>query len=189
MFKLFKPVMLFLGATMLVVSLACNFPSGSNDLPGARIPVSEQSAQNLEDNISQVVRNIEEGKPISLVINESELSSLLVYRLEQQSGGLISDSQVYLRDGIIQYRGLLSQPPLSAPIEADIQVKVTKDGRLDYQVLTANAGPIGVPEELIDNITSQFDQALYSANSDMNKIWIENAITADGVMTILGRPR
>ena len=110
--KLFKPIALFLCAIILLVGSACNLPTGSNTSSESRIPVSEQTASNLEENASQTLQNLLNGQPTSITINETELTSLVVYRLEQQSDGAISDSQVFLRDGLIQYRGTLSQPPI-----------------------------------------------------------------------------
>lgn len=63
------------------------------------------------------------------------------------------------------------------------------NGRLDYQVENASAGPFGVMQGMIDDFTSQFDQALYSSNSQLNDIFIESVTIVDGVMTITGRPQ
>lgn len=189
MFKIIKPIALFIGAVLLFTSLACNLPTSSSDLPEGRIPISEQSAQNLEESVAQALENLQNGQPASLTINESELSSLVVYRLEGQTGGLLSQSQVYLRDGVVQYRGSLKQTPISVPVQVDIRVSAGSDGRLDYQVENASAGPFGVMQGMIDDFTSQFDQAIYSSNSQLNDIFIETVIIADGVMTITGYPQ
>jgi hypothetical protein len=187
--KSVKPIALFLCAVLLFTSLACNLPVGSSSLPEARIPVSEGSAETLEENVAQALENLQNGQPASLTINESELTSLVVYRLEQQSGGMLSQSQVYLRDGLIQYRGQVTQSPVSAPVKIDIRVSAGSDGRLDYDVEQASAGPFGVLQNMIDDFTAQFDQALYSSNSQLNDIFIESVTIADGVMTVNGRPQ
>lgn len=189
MFKIIKPIALFIGVVLLFTSLACNLPIGSSNLPESSIPISEKSAENLEQSVAQALENLQNGQPARLTINESELTSLVVYRLEQQTDGLLSQSQAYLRDGMIQYRGSLKQSPISVPVQVDIRVSAGSDGRLDYQVENASAGPFGMLEEMIDNFTSQFDQALYSSNSQLNDIFIESVTIADGVMTINGRPQ
>jgi len=71
----------------------------------------------------------------------------------------------------------------------DIQVTAGADGRLDYNVVEASAGPFGVMQNMIDDFTAQFDAALYSSNSQLNNIFIESVSIADGVMTISGRPQ
>ena len=189
MFKSIKSVALFFGAILLVISLACNLPVGSSDVPETRIPVSENAAENLEQNLAKAVEDIQNGDPTILTINEAEITSLVVYRLEQQSGGSISDSQVYLRNGAIQYRGTLKQAPVSVPVEAEILVSAGSDGRLDYEVVDVSAGPFNLMQEMVDNLTSQLDQALYASDSQLNNIIVENVTIADGVMTISGRPR
>jgi hypothetical protein len=189
LFKLFKPIALFIGAIFLFVSLACNLPTGSTNSSDSRIPISEQSANNLEANAEQALQDLLNGQPASLTLNETELTSLVVYRLEQQSDGAISGSQVYLRDGLVQYRGTLHQPPVSVPVDVDIQVSASPDGRLDYEVVSATAGPFGMLDNLISTFTSQFDQALYDSNSALNNIFIESVTIGDGVMTLSGRPR
>jgi hypothetical protein len=189
LFKPFKTIALFVAAIFLFASLACNLPTSSGNSAESRIPISEQSANNLEANASQALQTLLNGQPASLTINESELTSLVVYRLEQQSDGAISQSQVFLRDGLVQYRGTLQQPPVSVPLTVDIRVSASPDGRLNYEIVTASAGPFGVPDNLINTFTSQFDQALYSSNSALNNIFIESVSIADGVMTLSGRPR
>lgn len=189
MFKIIKPIALFIGVVILFTSLACNLPVGSSNLPEGRIPISEKSAENLEESVAQALENLQSGQPATLTVNESELSSLIVYRLEQQTGGLLSQSQVYLRDGLVQYRGSLKQTPISAPVRVDVRVSAGSNGRLDYQVENASAGPFGVMQGMIDDFTTQFDQALYSSNSQLNDIFIESVTIADGVMTITGRPQ
>ena len=189
MFKIIKPMALFIGVVILFTSLACNLPVASNDLPESRIPISEQSAQNLEESAAQALENLQNGQPATLTMNESELTSLVVYRLEQQTGGLLSQSQVYLRDGMIQYRGSLEQSPITAPVEVDIRVSAGPDGRLKYDVVNASAGPFGMMQNMIDDFTAQFDQALYSSNSQLNDIFIESVTIADGVMTVTGYPQ
>jgi len=189
LFKIIKPIALFIGVVLLFTSLACNLPVGSSDLPEGRIPISEQSAENLEESLAQALKNLQSGQPATLTINESELTSLVVYRLEQQTDGLLSQSQVYLRDGLVQYRGSLEQSPITVPVEVDIRVSAGPDGRLNYDVEKASAGPFGMIQNMLDDFIAQFDQALYSSNSQLNDIFIESVTIADGVMTITGRPQ
>jgi hypothetical protein len=189
LFNNLKNVAAFLIAIFLFVSLACNLPSTTASDDQSRIPVSEQSATTLENNASQALQDLLNGQPAVLNINETELTSLVVYRLEQQSGGAISQSQVFLRDGLIQYRGQFQQSPFSVPVEADFRVSASPEGRLSYEVVNATAGPFGNIDGMISSFTSQFDEALYSSNSTLNTIFIDQVTIANGLMTISGRPR
>ena len=189
MLKQYKPVVLWIAAAFLFVSLACNLPGASQDLPVERIPVSTEAVGQLEQNVSQAMQDILNGQPATLVITESELTSLVALRLQGYTIGAITDSQVFLRNGDLQYRGSLEQGPISAPIQADLSLSAGPDGRLVYDIVSSSAGPFGSMDALMDQIKTQLDQALYSSNSQLKNIFIENVLIANGTLTISGRPR
>ena len=95
----FASILLLLAA----VTLACNL--GSRQTPAPPPPVSTEAVQNLEATLENAADKIRETGEVQLEIDEAQLTSLVAFKLQESGDDLISDPQVYLRDGQIQVFG------------------------------------------------------------------------------------
>jgi uncharacterized protein YpmS len=179
--------MLLALAIIGAASLACSLPGRVVKPPASYtpIPVNTQAVGDLRKNLEVAASQIANGGSTNLVIDEAQLTSLLAIELKSQDRLNIQDPQVYLRDGQVQLFGNLQQGNLTVPVKIILSLSSDGKGLLQFQVIEATAGPLPVPKSLLDQFTSQFDQALeQKLNSDNNPVFIDSIVIADGKMTI-----
>ena len=100
------PLFLFL---LIITSLACTISVGGPDYSDrAPIPVSNEAAESIKAEIKRAFEAGIETGDVTIAITETQITSLLALRLQsdqnlqQDSQPLITDPQVYLRDGQMQ---------------------------------------------------------------------------------------
>jgi hypothetical protein len=181
--------MLFIGAILLSVSLSCNLVSigrlkRANQDP---VPVSSEAAQQLVDNIENAAATAVAGGTVTIVITESQLTSLAVLEMQDSVETDIQNLQIHLQDGLVRISGQVKNGNLS--MNASIDVKITADtqGQPHSEIVSARVGPFPVPESMLNDITSGLDQFLIDQiNSSGDQVFIQQISIADGKMTITG---
>jgi hypothetical protein len=174
-------------AILGVASLACSLPGRPVKPPASYtpIPVTTQAVGDLRKNLEVAASQIATSGSTTLVIDEAQLTSLLAIELKSQSQLDIQDPQVYLREGQVQLYGNLHQGNLTVPVKIILSLSTDGKGLLQFQVIEATAGPLPVPKSLLDQFTTQLDQALEQRlNPDNNPLLIDSIVIADGKMTI-----
>jgi len=104
-------------------------------------------------------------------------------QMQSQPEASISDIQVRLRDGQMQISGNAVQSGLELPLNITLSISV-QAGKLHSSVVSASIGPFSLPDNILNQITTQLDQALsdqLAANMVVDKISIQT-----GRMTIEG---
>ena len=130
-------------------------------------------------------------------LTEPQITSYLATRLQadpslQQSDKkpLITDPQVYLRDGQMQIYGKTQQGIFTANIGILVNVGVDANGQPQIEVASADFGPFPAPEGLKDAITALVREAYTGSLGPVaTGLRIESISIANGVMTITGRIR
>ena len=130
-------------------------------------------------------------------ITEPQITSYLASRLQtdpslQQSDQrpLITDPQVYLRDGQMQIYGKTRQGIFTANIGITVGVGVDANGEPLIEMTSADFGPFPVPEGLRDTISAMIREAYTGSLGPVaTGLRIETISIANGVMTITGRVR
>lgn len=188
------PIFLF---TLILTSLACTVFVGGpdySDLP--TIPVSTEITQSIQD---EVKRAFEEGMTtgtVTLNFTEPQLTSYIASRLQsdptmqQDNKPLITDPQVYLRDGQMQIYGKTQQGMFAANIGIIVSVGVDENGQPKIDIVSADFGPLPAPEGLKDAIGAMVREAYTGSLGPVaTGLRIETISIADGIMTISGRIR
>ena len=182
---------------LLLTSLACTVFVGGpdySDLP--TIPVSTEITQSIQD---EVARAFEEGMTtgtVTLNFTEAQLTSYIASRLQndptmqQDNKPLITDPQVYLRDGQMQIYGKTQQGMFAANIGIIVSVGVDENGQPKIDIVSADFGPLPAPEGLKEAISAMVREAyMGSIGPVATGLRIETISIADGIMTISGRIR
>jgi len=177
------------------MSLACAINTGGpdySDLPP--IPVSSAEAEGLR---AQIKKAFEDGAATGVVtftITEAQITSLLAERfqsdpsLQQEKKPLITDPQVYLRDGQMKIYGRTQQGIFTANIGIIVNIGVDETGKPKIEIASADFGPFPAPEGLNAAIAKMIDEAYTgSVGPAATGMRIETITIADGVMTITGR--
>jgi uncharacterized protein YpmS len=182
----FAPVL----PVLIIVTLACNLTSKKAETPLETIPVSTEAVESLKQDIQQADEEMRTSGSTTLVISESELTSLVVFELQSQEIPIIQDPQIYLRDGQIKVIGKVQEGGGTFPLEVALAVNVDSQGSLDYQVVSAQLGPLPVPDVLLSQLSEQLDAAFASKISpQLEDVFVDSLVIADGVMTIQGHMR
>jgi uncharacterized protein YpmS len=180
--KLYIPVIVI---TLLIVTIACQFPGLTQEQKQASPtnPVTTQAVEELQQEVQGAAATAQSGGSINLVFTEEQLTSLANLELQTQSDANISDIQVRLRDGQMQITGKAVQSGFEFPLSINLSISV-QAGKPQSSVVSASIGPFSLPDSVLNQITTQLDQALndqLAANMIVDQITIQS-----GAMTIEG---
>jgi hypothetical protein len=134
---------------------------------------------------------------ITINLTEPQITSYLAARMQsdpslQQSDKkpLITDPQVYLRDGQMQIYGRTQQGIFAANIGIIVQVGVDANGQPLIEIVSADFGPFPAPEGLKNAITAMVKEAYTGSLGPVaTGLRVEAISIANGIMTITGRIR
>jgi hypothetical protein len=185
--------------TLLLTSLACTVFVGGPDYSSLPpIPVSAEAAQSIQAELQRAIQAAADTGTGVITVNltEPQITSYLAARLQtdpnlqQDKKPLITDPQVYLRDGQMQIYGKTQQGIFAANIGIVVAMGVDANGEPQIEVTSADFGPFPAPEGLKDAITAMVKEAYTGSLGPVaTGLRIESISTANGVMTITGRIR
>src|SRR5687767_7115184 len=195
--KRIRGLTLFL-TILLLTSLACTIFVGGPDYSSLPpIPVSAEAAASIQEEIRRAVEAAAQTGVITVNLTEPQITSYLAARLQtdpslQQSDNkpLMTNPQVYLRDGQMQIYGKTQQGIFAANIGIIVSVSVDPNGQPLIEMTSADFGPFPAPEGLKDAISAMIREAYTGSLGPVaTGLRIETISIADGVMTITGRVR
>jgi len=195
--KKIRGLTLFL-TILVITSLACTVFVGGPDYSSLPpIPVSAEAVASIQDEIRRAVEAAAQTGVITVNLTEPQITSYLAARLQtdpslQQSDKkpLITDPQVYLRDGQMQIYGKTMQGMFTANIGIIVNMGVDVNGQPQIDVVSADFGPFPAPEGLKEAITAMVREAYTGSLGPVaTGLRIESISTANGVMTVTGRIR
>lgn len=184
--------------SLVLTSLACTIFVGGPDyssLPS--IPVSAEAAESIKEELRRAFEAGAQTGVITINITEPQITSYLAARLQTDPGlqqsdkkPLITDPQVYLRDGQMQIYGKTQRGLFAANIGIIVQVGVDAEGKPLIEIASADFGPLPAPEGLKDAITAMIEEAYTGSLGPVaTGLRIDTISIANGVMTITGRVR
>jgi hypothetical protein len=162
-----------------------------------RIPVSSEAAESIKDEIRRAVEAGAETGVITINLTEPQITSYLAARMQsdpslqqEDKKPLITDPQVYLRDGQMQIYGKTQQGIFTANIGIIVNVGVDANGQPLIEITSADFGPFPAPEGLTSAISAMIKEAYTGSLGPIaTGLRIESISIAGGVMTITGRIR
>lgn len=184
----FRQISIFALLALLLASLACTLFVGGPQLPAATVPVSTEAAASVAEQMNQAATAAAASGQMTLSISESQLTSLLTYRLQQESDPILTEPQVLLRDGEIQIYGKAVRGNLQANIRIALAATIDSNGRPQILVTAVDLGPLPAPEGLNNAINALVNEAFTGALGPAALGFrLESISIADGVMTLSGR--
>jgi len=196
--KINKPGLPLVLLSLVVTSLACTIFVGGPDYSGLPpIPVSAEAAESIKEELKRAFEAGVETGVVTINITEPQITSYFAARLQTDPGlqqsdkrPLITDPQVYLRDGQMQIYGKTQQGIFAANIGIIVSVGVDANGQPLIEITSADFGPFPAPEGLKDAITAMIREAYTGSLGPVaTGLRIETISIANGVMTITGRIR
>jgi hypothetical protein len=178
-------------SALILTSLACQINLGGPARPGAGpIQASSQQAQALQDEWAGAIASAGSQGDIVLKIDEAQLTSFLALSLEKQADLGVQNPQVYLRHGEIQLYATLTRGVLRASILLGIAPRVDSDGRLAFEVTSADFGPVPMPDVIKSSVSSAITEAFAGSLGPLvTGIDIQSIEISDGEMALSGRFR
>ncbi|NJC98529.1 MAG: hypothetical protein C3F07_10230 [Anaerolineales bacterium] len=191
-----RPLSLFL-LTLVLASLACTvFVGGPDYSDRTPIPVSAEAAESLKEEIRRAFEAGASTGEVTIQITEPQITSVLALRLQsdqnlqQDSKPLITDPQVYLRDGQMQIFGKTQQGMFTANIGIVVTVGIDETGKPKIEVSSADFGPFPTPDGIKEAISAMIEEAYTGSLGPVaTGLRIQNITIADGIMTVTGRIR
>jgi len=184
--------------SLVLTSLACVIFVGGPDYSNLPpIPVSAEAAESIKEEVRRAVEAAADTGVITVNLTEPQITSYLAARLQtdpslQQSDKkpLITDPQVYLRDGQMQIYGKTQQGIFTANIGVIMDMGVDANGQPQIDIASADFGPFPAPKGLKDAITAMVKEAYTGSLGPVaTGLRIESISIANGVMTVTGRIR
>jgi len=189
------PLFLF---CLVLISLACTIFVGGPDystLP--QIPVSGEAAQSIQEELKRAIEAGAQTGVITMNLTEPQITSYLAARMQTDPSlqqpdkkPLITDPQVYLRDGQMQIYGKTQQGIFAANIGIIVTVGVDAEGQPLIDITSADFGPFPAPEGLKNAIAAMVKEAYTGSLGPVaTGLRIETITISGGIMTITGRIR
>lgn len=184
--------------SLVLTSLACAIFVGGPDYSNLPpIPVSAEAAESIKEELRRAFEAGIGTGVVTINITEPQMTSYLAARMQtdpslQQTDKkpLITDPQVYLRDGQMQIYGKTQRSIFTANIGIIMQVGVDADGQPLIEITSADFGPFPAPEGLRNALTAMIREAFTGSLGPVaTGLRIETISIANGVMTITGRIR
>lgn len=184
--------------TLILTSLACTIFVGGPDYSTlAPIPVSAEAVESIKEEMRRAFEAGLETGVVTFNLTEPQITSYLAFRLQtdptlQQTDNtpLITNPQVYLRDGQMQIYGKTQQGIFAANIGIIVSVGVDEAGQPKIEIVSADFGPFPAPEGLKDAISAIIREAYTGSLGPVaTGLRIDTIVIANGVMTITGRIR
>lgn len=184
--------------SLVLTSLACTIFVGGPDYSSLPpIPVSAEAAESIKDELRRAAEAAVQTGSMTVNLTEPQITSYLAARLQtdpslQQSDKkpLITDPQVYLRDGQMQIYGKTQQGMFAANIGIIVNMGVDLNGQAQIDVVSADFGPFPAPEGLKDAITAMVREAYTGSLGPVaTGLRVETISIANGIMTVTGRIR
>ena len=172
----------------LAITLACTIFVGGPAYPQPPIPVSTEAVTSLQDQIKAAVEAGAVSGEVTLRISETQLTSYLAFKTQQDANPLLTNPQVYLRDGQMKIYGKSQQGNFVANVGIILSVGQDDQGLPKLQLVSADFGPFPLPGGLNDAITALIEEAYTGSLGPVATGFRLQSITiADGVMTVVGR--
>jgi len=175
---------------LLLAGLACTINIGGPGYPTPAIPVSTEAVGDLQSSLETAVAAGAVSGQITLTFTEPQLTSYLYYKLQTQSQPLITNPQVYLRDNQLQVYGTASKGDLEATAMIILSAGVDDQGQLKIKLISADFGPLPIPNGLMEIITATIQEAYTGALGPVaTGFRLQSVAIGDGTMTIVGQTK
>lgn len=176
---------------LILASMACSVFVGGPDYPTLTVPVSTSEAQSIQTQIADALITGAESGVITLNITESQLTSLIATKLQEQENPPFADPQVLLRDNQMQLYGKITRGSFTANMLITTTVGIDPTtGAPKVEIVAADFGPFAAPEGLNSTINAVVAEAFTGSLGPVALGFrLESISIADGVMTMVGRTK
>lgn len=169
-------------------SIACQLDLGGPEIPAIDQQTSEEAAESLEEQWQSLVVQAEnDAGQVTLIVTEEQLTSFLRSRLAAQDQTAFSQPTIQLEDGLIRTFGTVEQDFAKAQVLVEIEVAITDQGEPSFEIVSAEFGPLPLPDAIKNSIESLITEAFSgSIGPYLTGIRLQSIAITDGEMAIIG---
>ena len=184
-----KNALTFFISTLVLAALACGIFVGGPEYPAQTIPASPDEVTNMRDQIEQAFLAGAETGVVTMQITESQLTSYLALKTQDQENPPFTEPQILLRNGQMQMYGKIIRGALTANMLITTNVGIDEtSGMPKVEIASADFGPFPAPEGLNAAINAVIAEAFTGTLGPVAiGFRLESITIADGVMTMTGR--
>jgi hypothetical protein len=173
-----------------LASIACQLDVGGPQSPWPPIAPSADAAGDMANEWQSAFAAAANSGQVTLLLDESQLTSFLTGKLDSRTDPVIEQPQVYLRDDSLQIFGRTRQGPLLANIRIILQPELDAKGGLAFKVVSADFGPFPAPAAMKSGLSGLITETLSGTLGSLaTGIHITTVAIADGQMAIVGDVR
>ncbi len=174
---------------VLFTSLACTIFVGGPEYPAQPVAASADEALSMQSQIEQALLSGAESGVITLQISESQLTSYMTQKMQEQTSPPFTEPQVLLRNGQMQMYGKINRGMFAANMLITMNVTIDPtSGMPKIEIASADFGPFPAPEGLNAAISAVIDEAFTGSMGPVALGFrLETISIADGIMTLTGR--
>ena len=170
-------------------TLACSINVGGPVYPSDPIPISTESVLELNEQFKSAIEaGTNNNGTITISVTEAQITSYLAFKFNSQTEPILTNPQVYLRDGQMHIYGITHKGIFVANIGINVSVSVNEEGQPEINLISADFGPFPVPEGFKEAIARVVQEAFTGTFGPIaTGFRLENVSIADGIMTVTGR--
>jgi hypothetical protein len=189
MMKNKKNSLALLLSLLLFTTLACTIFVGGPEYPTQTVPVSAEEVQSMQTQIEQALLAGAETGAVTFQITESQLTSYMALKMQEQTTPPFTEPQVFLRNGQMQIIGKIDQGMFAANMLITMNVSIDPATNLPkIEIASADFGPLPAPEGLNTAISAMIEEAFTGSLGPVAiGFRLESINIADGTMTMTGR--
>jgi hypothetical protein len=175
--------------SLVLATLACTISLGGPEYPTDAITPSGDEVVTMQTQVQQAFLDAAQSGVVTFQITETQLTSYLAQKLQQQTDPPFTEPQILLRNGQMQMYGRIQQGYFTANMLITMNVGVDPaTGTPSITIASADFGPVDAPEGVTSAISSIIAEAFTGSFGPVaTGIRIETITIADGVMTLTGR--
>ena len=171
-------------------SLACRVNLGGPERLASPPAASNAAATEASQSWSSALAGAAITGQLTVIVTEEQLTSALASRLARDEQPILQSPAVYLRDGTIQIYGLAQDGLFEANVRLVITPVLDEQGRLGFELTSADFGPFPAPEGLRSGLSGMMSEALAGPMGSLaTGIRVTSVAIADGDLAIVAELR
>ena len=176
--------------SLALTGIACQIDVGGPQPPAPPIATPSSPADSMTAAWQSALTAAATTHRLMIVLNEGQLTGFLTSRLEKQTNPVLSDAQVFLRQGQMRIFGVAQQGPFRANVLVTIAPVLKPDGSIGFEVASADLGPIPAPDSVRESLSAMLTEAFTGAiGSFATGFRIQSLAIANGELAIVGELR
>lgn len=159
--------------------------TGATAISEKPTPPATADLKAAETQVKSAVQTAASGGRVTLEFSEGQLTSAANQELQKQGENRLRDLQIRLDDGLMYISGQVNQNGFDVPLSLSVRISVDSRGQPKTEIVSGKAGPFSLPQNILDEITAQFDAVLQSQlEASSRSLVVEHIAIDNGMISV-----